>query len=195
MYFEMNRKRRKKRFILVQKCYLLRCINCRNQHLHCNSTCFLGEAAAVKMRMQKASFPDGAQPHTSPNPNVWESFHRTAPIPHSHFTHAHLFFFSFVFLLFFFACTYFMELGCLLSHGACPKVGCRTKPRGMQDAGGCCYRAEHEVWLFFKEIPCSLHHSTFKTTHFTSVTGNDMNVAGGETLLFSLFQRTWCAIC
>lgn len=102
MYFEMNRKRRKKRFILVQKCYLLRCINCRNQHLHCNSTCFLGEAAAVEMRMQKASFPDGAQPHTSPNPNVWESFHRTAPIPHSHFTHAHLFF-----LVLFFCCFFF----------------------------------------------------------------------------------------
>lgn len=35
---------------------------------------------------------------------------------------------------------------------------------------------------------CAIPHT--KQTHFTSVTGNDMNVAGGETLLFSLFQRT-----
>lgn len=130
----------------------------------------------------------------SPTPAPTPVFERvsTGQLPfHTPILPTPIFFFLVLFFCwFFFACTYFMELGCLLSHGACPKVGCRTKPRGMQDAGGCCYRAEHEVWLFFKEIPCSLHHSTFKTTHFTSVTGNDMNVAGGETLLFSLFQRT-----
>lgn len=192
MYFEMNRKRRKKS-ILVQKCYLLRCINCRNQHLHCKSTCFLGEAATVEIRIQKASFPRGAQPHTSPSPDGWGGFPRTAPMPHPFSPHPTFDYFLF---LFFFPLHLFYGVRMpLLSHGAHPKVGCRMEVRWKQAARRCCYRAGHEVWLFFKEFPCSLHHSTLKTTHFTSVTGNDMNVAGGETLLFSLFQRTWCAIC
>lgn len=184
MYFEINRKRRKKGFILVQKCYLLRCINCRNRHLHCKSTCFLGEAATVEMRIQKASFPDGAQPHTSPNPSGWGSFPRTAPIRQSHFPHTHLFIFFLFF--FFFHLHLFYGVRMPAVPWSSPQGWMQNGTRWMQAVGRCCYRQGMTFGCSLRKSPavCTVPYSKQPTSHQLQ-----------ETIWMSQEEKPFCFLC
>lgn len=136
---------------MLEKC-LLRCINCRNRHLHCKSTRPLGEAAP--RAMLKASAPRAPPRRAAPQrpkPSAPGTVLRAVPV----FTHQlSPQPFGFCTSSMVFAAPGQAGAGC--SVGRCPRF------------------------------------APFHTdqTHSTSVTGNDMNVAGGETLLFSLFQRT-----
>lgn len=119
----------------------------------------------VEMRMQSASRPDhGPQPRHRPRAPMAAGFPEDgSDSTHPSSPHPFFFFFNYYFL---FACTYFTGFGCLLSHGACPKVwgagaepGCGMRERDAAAAGqgmrfGCSLR---------KSPPAVLRHATYKT--------------------------------
>lgn len=154
----MNRKELKKKiqgFILVEKCCLLKIYKLQESPFALSSR-FLEEAAAVvvEMRMRTASCAEhGAQPRHRPQPRGQLRFH-TPLLP----------------------TLIFLTLFCLhLFDGVwVPAVRQSAPQGGMQNGARRCKRdagaaAEQEdagagqVWLFFKEIPRSLRHFTYKT--------------------------------
>lgn len=88
-------------------------------------------------------------PNVNPSPGGGGSSLRTAPIPHTRFPHSQ---FLITFNYSFRFCTYFPGAGCLLSMELIPRWVQKGAGRRERDAGRCCCRAGHEVWLFFKEL-------------------------------------------